>query len=226
MIVGLIPARGGSKGIPRKNLQEIEGKSLLQRGIESLKESQCEKVYVSTEDLEIAALALEHGAEVVVRPLELAQDDTSTEAVIMQAIAYLSLNSDDILVVHQVTSPLVKLDSIQMCIGAVANNPSINSSLTLRDGVPFVWLESTEGLWNPKNHERNYRPLRQEFGPQGIETGGIYVMRVSALIDQKNRFPHPTLGVKVSYLESLDIDSIEELSEARQIFKCLNSFYR
>jgi len=223
MIVGLIPARGGSKGIPRKNLQEIEGKSLLQRGIESLKESQCEKVYVSTEDLEIAALALEHGAEVVERPLELAQDETSTEAVILHAISYLSLNSHDILVLHQVTSPLIKLDSIRMCIGAVANNPSINSSLTIREGVPFVWLENTEGHWNPKNHERNYRPLRQEFGPQGIETGGLYAMRVSATKDQKNRFPHPTLGIKVSYLESLDIDTIEELNEVNRIFYCLKN---
>jgi len=224
MIVGLIPARGGSKGIPRKNLQVIGRKTLLQRGIESLKESQCEKVYVSTEDPEIASEAIKNGAQVVERPLELSMDETSTEEVILHAISYLSLDSRDILVVRQITSPLLKLNTIEMCISAVTNDSAVNSSLTIREGVPFIWGENTSGNWNPQNHERNYRPRRQEFGLQGIETGGIYVMRVSAAKDQRNRFPFPTLGIMTSYLESIDIDTPEDLNEVNQIFHCLEPF--
>jgi CMP-N,N'-diacetyllegionaminic acid synthase len=83
-IVGLVPARGGSKGIPRKNLKLVGGNSLLSIKIEQAKLSQCNEIWVSTEDPEIASIAKQDGANIIERPMALAEDDTSTDDMFMQ----------------------------------------------------------------------------------------------------------------------------------------------
>ena len=100
MIVGLIPARGGSKGIPKKNLSKLSDKNLIEIGIDKLLKAGCNNVYVSTENSEISEIALKSGAKLIFRPHEFATDESSTEEVIFHAIKYLDLNDDDLLVTH------------------------------------------------------------------------------------------------------------------------------
>jgi CMP-N,N'-diacetyllegionaminic acid synthase len=104
-VVALVPARGGSKGIPRKNLVPLGGRSLLAWTLEAARDSQAiTRTVVSTEDEEIAAAASDHGAEVLARPAELAADETPMRDVIDHALA--ELGEPDVLVLLQPTSPL------------------------------------------------------------------------------------------------------------------------
>ena len=107
MRILIIPARGGSKGIPRKNLQTLGGKTLIEIGIDLLLAAGCEKVYVSSEDSEILDAVKSAGGKEIKRPKELSRDESSTDSVILHAIQHLELSFDDILVTHQITSPLV-----------------------------------------------------------------------------------------------------------------------
>ena len=108
-VVAVIPARGGSKGIPRKNMMLLNGKPLVYYTIrESLKSKYINRTIVSTEDNEIAKISSEYGAEVVRRPVELAKDDTPTIDVVLHVLDTLKAQNfePDIVVLLQPTSPL------------------------------------------------------------------------------------------------------------------------
>ncbi len=114
MILGITPARGDSKGIPRKNIKIIAGKPLIAWTIEAVKQSKLiDRYVVSTEDDEIARIAHRYGAEVLRRPPELATDEATTEAVlqhVMECIPY------DAVVLLQATSPIRRAGLIDECI--------------------------------------------------------------------------------------------------------------
>jgi CMP-N-acetylneuraminic acid synthetase len=129
MAVALIPARGGSKGIPRKNLAPVAGKPLLAWTIEAaLGASSIDRVVVATDDDEIARTAEQHGAETLRRPPELATDDALMSGVVAHAIDALSL--DGIVVLLQPTSPLRRAEHIDAALALLAD--------TRADGVVSV----------------------------------------------------------------------------------------
>ncbi len=114
MILAITPARGGSKGIPRKNIKTIAGKPLLAWTIEAAKESKLiDRYIVSTEDVEIANVARRYGAEVLDRPYELARDETPTIDVLQDVIKKIPC---DIVVLLQATSPMRSTGLIDACI--------------------------------------------------------------------------------------------------------------
>jgi N-acylneuraminate cytidylyltransferase len=223
MIVGLIPARGGSKGIPKKNLVKLSDKTLIELGIDKLSKAGCSIVYVSTEDSEISEIALKSGASLIIRPHELAGDESSTEEVIFHAIKYLGLKGEDVLVTHQITSPLIKISSILSCIAAL-NDSHINSATSILGEHPFIWQKNENSDWDPTNHARQFRPRRQDLAETGIETGGVYVARVNSILKQLTRSPEPTMCVPVRFIESLDINSVFDLEDARVIFNTINKY--
>jgi CMP-N-acetylneuraminic acid synthetase len=216
-IAAIIPARGGSKGIPRKNLQDLLGEPLIGRKILQAQQSICNEVWVSTEDPEISKISLRYGAKIVKRPKYLSLDDTSTQETVLHALNYLGFAEDDIFVLLQVTSPLLKLRSINGCIEKLLNNSNLSSVITIKEGHPFMWDTSDGNYWNPNGHSRLQRLRRQDFNPGGFETGGCYAIRVSALREQKNIYPEPTGMVKVDILESIDVDSYEDLEIVRKV---------
>ena len=114
MILGITPARGGSKGIPRKNIKPILGKPLIAWTIEAAKKSKLlDRYVVSTEDSEIAEISRKYGAEVIARPAELATDNATTLSVIQHALDHIEA---DIVVILQCTSPVRDDDLIDKCI--------------------------------------------------------------------------------------------------------------
>ena len=147
--VGIIPARGGSKGIPRKNLRKVGSKSLVANRIMEARKSICDEVYVSTEDNEIASEALAHVARVIHRPIDLAQDNTSTDAVLLHAIEESGFKDDDILVLLQPTSPFLGFHKINECIEELIKHSDANSAITLRLGHPFMWSKE-KSLYEPR----------------------------------------------------------------------------
>ncbi len=113
-IIGITPARGGSKGVPRKNIKEIAGKPLIAWTIEAAKESKLlDDYFVSTEDLEIAEVAKDYGAKVIERPKELAEDHVVTIDVLRD---FLNKIEADILVLLQCTSPVREKGLVDKCI--------------------------------------------------------------------------------------------------------------
>jgi N-acylneuraminate cytidylyltransferase len=222
-IVGLIPARGGSKGIHRKNLQTVGENSLVAIKILQARASNCNEIWVSTEDPEIASIAKQDGAKIIERPMALAEDDTSTDDMLIHAAETLKLDSNDCIILLQPTSPLLKLSSVNKCIQMLLENPELSSVITLRQAHPFMWQETEFMNWDPSGHTRKVRPRRQELSPSGYETGGCYAIRVQSLYEQRVRYPKPTGTVSVNHLEAIDIDTLEDLSLASSIFALLNS---
>ena len=223
MIVGLIPARGGSKGIPRKNLMKIGDESLLSRGIQLLGNSNCDQVWVSSDDPEILHNASAAGSGCIIRPKELASDEASTESVILHFIDELGLLPNDLIVVHQITSPFLLSASVRGCIEKLENSPNFNSVLVGAKDHAFEWRMNTNEEWEPKGHTREYRPRRQELPMIVRESGGLYVARVAAVLKSSSRFPAPTFCFPITFLESLDIDTPEDLEIARTIEKGIRS---
>ena len=211
-IVGLIPARGGSKGIPRKNLQTVGHYPLVVRKILQAQETICSEIYVSTEDEEIARVVLDFHGEVITRPFDLATDESSTEGVLEHAIKFLDLGTSDIVVLLQPTSPLLPAYRVDECINSLLANPQLNSVVTIYETHPFIWQNKGKDSWEPINHQRSSRPRRQDLIRSGIETGGCYVFRVSAFETEPNRFPAPSGAIPVNRVESIDIDTREDLN--------------
>lgn len=114
MIIGIIPARGGSKGIPRKNLRTIAGKPLISWSIEAAKESKLlDDFYVSTEDEEIAKVAKKYGAKIINRPKELASDNAKMMDVLKHALEF---TKADTILLLQPTSPVREKGLVDKCI--------------------------------------------------------------------------------------------------------------
>lgn len=216
-IIGIIPARGGSKGILRKNLQEIAGIPLVGRKIIQAKESACTEVWVSTDDQEIANVSLDYGAEVINRPKSLSTDESSTDEMLMHSIEQFQCDDQDILVLLQPTSPLLKLASVNVVINRLLQNSDLNSVITIKVGHPFMWKNEEKSLWDPDGHTRQHRPRRQDLGIGGWETGGCYAIRAKSLREQHVRYPSPTGTVNVTYLEAIDIDTDDDLEIVRQM---------
>lgn len=192
MIVGLIPARGGSKGIPGKNLKLLGGKPLLQWTVETcapLRKWYDLQVVVSTDSDAIAAFADSLGVRVLRRPAELAEDVTPMRAVVEHAVDDLRLERDDIVVLLQPTSPFRTEQQIRNAWFAIRDDVC-DSVISVRE-IPYQhspeWaLERTPkglGRWSVPS---DFRPTRrQDLAPAYYRDGEIYAFR-AGLAD---RFP-------------------------------------
>jgi N-acylneuraminate cytidylyltransferase len=218
-IVALIPARGGSKGIPRKNLRDLNGIPLVAHKIIQAQESLCTEVWVSSEDIEIQKTAKKFGAKVINRPAELATDEAGTDLVIIQAIHFLQLSENDVLVLLQPTSPLIKIESINKCIEKLIEYKELGSVITLREAHTFNWVTKDDLNWEPFGHDRYVRKRRQELSRSAWETGGCYALRIRITPQAVSYHQAPTGVVAVSHIESLDIDILEDLKDASTVIQ-------
>lgn len=220
MAIALIPARGGSKGIPRKNLQPIANVPLVARMIDIAIKADIKQVWVSTDDKEIKQVSLNHGALVIDRPAMISGDQASTESCVDHFLEQVKLPKDDVICLLQATSPFLSPKTIMASLKFIEENLEFNSCFAARTGHSFMWHREGD-YWVPNNHSRSYRPRRQELPQSAIETGACYVFRAKAYLEQKTRFPEPSQIMPTSYLESLDIDTLEDLLEAQSIAGCV-----
>jgi len=216
-IIGLIPARGGSKGIPKKNLAPIAGTTLVGHKILQAQASYCTEVWVSTDSKEIGNEASSKGSKVLTRPDYLSTDESSTESMLMHAIENIPCDLADIIVLLQVTSPLIAINSINLCISKLIDSANLNSVITVREAHPFMWVTKDDTKWEPVGHSRKWRPRRQELDRSAWETGGCYAAKVSAIKKEGVRYPSPTGTVGLTYIESIDIDTPEDLEVAKNL---------
>lgn len=208
-IIAIIPARGGSKGIPRKNIRFLGGKPLIAHTItEALKSRYIDRVVVSTEDEEIAGIAKEYGAEVLGRPIGLASDSTPTEAVLEYVIKYLKWEGGyevDVVVLLQPTSPLRNIRHIDAAVETFFIN-KYDSLLSVCYSDVFLWRVNDQDP-HPLNYDFKNRLRRQDREPEYRENGAIYITKGHILINENNR-----LGGKIGLYvmpeeSSLDINS-------------------
>jgi CMP-N-acetylneuraminic acid synthetase len=198
-IIGIIPARGGSKGIPRKNIVEVAGKPLIAWSIEAAKKSKLlDDFYVSTEDMEIAQIARSLGAKVLLRPEELARDETTTTEVLADILNKIKA---DIIVIIQPTSPVRHDGLIDECV-IVFNKKKADCLAT---GFYCNYAE-----WG------TYNPIRQKRKGFFYDDGNLYIVK-SETIRKGNLIGDKIERVILSKPENIDIDDYYDLWLAEQL---------
>lgn len=217
-IVAVIPARGGSKGVPGKNLRRVGGMPLIGRAVAAARgASRVDRVVVSTDDAEIAAVAREWGAEVVDRPSELSGDTASSESALLHALDALRARGieTDILVFLQATSPFIDSADLDDAIGRVASG-SDDVVFSAVESWGFLWRHGADGMTGI-NHDATRRPRRQDRRPEYLETGAFYVLDAAGFRVAKHRFFGRTGVALVEERHALEIDTAEQLRLASAI---------
>jgi N-acylneuraminate cytidylyltransferase len=223
--VAIIPARGGSKGVPGKNLRLVGGVPLIARAVNACRAAErIDSVHVSTDDPAIAEAARRAGAMVIDRPSDLAGDSASSEGALEHAVSAIKDSGADprITVFVQCTSPFIDPADLDRAVQMVDAGRA-DSVLAAIETYEFLWRDADAsvpagtGAMIGQNHDAGHRPLRQERRPDYRETGAFYVMRTDGFLANRHRFFGRTAVVSVSEFSALEIDTVEELHLADAI---------
>jgi YrbI family 3-deoxy-D-manno-octulosonate 8-phosphate phosphatase len=218
LTVVVIPARGGSKGVPRKNLRRVGGIPLVARAITSaLAATGVDLVVVSTDDAEIATVAREWGAQVVVRPASLSGDTASSESAMLHAMDDLEARGIElgIVVLVQATSPFIDPADLDRAIERVASG-ELDVGFSAIASWGFLWRAGATGLIGV-NHDLRSRPRRQDRDQEYLETGAFYVMDALGFREAGHRFFGTVGCVEVRETGALEIDTEEQLAMASSL---------
>lgn len=211
--LAIIPARGGSKGVPRKNVRLVCGQPLIAWTIQAAKAARSvERVVVSTDDGEIAAVASQFGADVVRRPAEISGDTASSELALLHAVETIESQQGTVpplLAFLQCTSPLTLADDVDGTVRALIEG-NADSALTVAPFFHFIW-RSDEGNTIGVNHDKRIRPMRQARKAEFLETGAVYVMKTDGFRAARHRFFGRTVTHVVPSERSLEIDQEHDL---------------
>lgn len=214
----VIPARGGSKGIPGKNLRKIQGRSLVARAVAAAANARCiERVFVSTDDAAIAAEARRAGAEIVERPAELAGDTSSSEQALLHVLDALEGQGEtlpEILAFVQCTSPFVSAADIEGTIAALLD-ASADTAHTVARMHGFLWRRGAGGEAQAINHDKSSRQRRQDRELEFLETGAVYAMRVAGFRAARHRFFGKVVLYEIPATRAIEIDTQDDLAVAR-----------
>ena len=225
----IIPARGGSKGIPRKNIVDFNGKPLIAHSIEqALKFNLGGRVVVSTEDEEIAEISLKYGAEVpFLRPQELAEDHVLDLPVFVHAIKWLEEHENfqaDLIIHLRPTAPYRKPEWIDEAVQLLKNNPSADSvrSVSEPDKHPFRIFEiDNQGYLDPIMKDRHPEPYllrRQDLPKMFYYNCVIDVTRPETIFQKASMTGDRLLPFIMDPKDVIDIDEPRDLQVARALF--------
>jgi YrbI family 3-deoxy-D-manno-octulosonate 8-phosphate phosphatase len=216
----IIPARGGSKGIPGKNLQKIQGRSLLARAVGACRHaSRVQRVFVSTDDTRIAEEAKAAGAEVIDRPAAIAGDTASSESALLHALDQWQSGGatlPGLLVFVQCTSPFITAGDVDGTIAALVDNQA-DTAHTVTSSHGFLWRRTPQEGAIGVNHDKRTRPRRQDREPEFLETGAVYVFRTEGFREAKHRFFGRTALFEVPGARAMEIDEPDDLKRARML---------
>lgn len=203
--IAIIPARGGSKGIPRKNIRDLNGKPLIWYTIHTALDSGCfTEVLLSTDDDEIAHVGAECGATIHKRPAHLASDQATLDPVVFDAVGGEPENYD-LIVTLQPTCPLLKVDTLREALSKMISEPNIDTLLSVTNDPRLAWIEK-DGKIVPGYEER---VNRQQLPPYYRETGAFFISR-SRCVKENSRFGEKVGVFEVSPMEAIDIDTIAD----------------
>ena len=217
----IITARGGSKGIYKKNIINFCGKPLLAWTIDQcINSEKVSDVWVSSDDDDILNIAEQYGAKIIKRPKEISGDKAASESAWQHAIDYLNSNDVpvDIILAPQVTSPLREVSDIDNAITSfIDGNYDSMFSASIADDL-FFWEYSINGI-NSINYDYKNRKRRQDFKEQIIENGSFYLFKPAIIQKEFNR-----LGGKIGYSimdfwKMFEIDNDDDLRMCSALMK-------
>ncbi|MGW1374989.1 cytidylyltransferase domain-containing protein [Streptomyces sp. NPDC002446] len=234
-VVAVIPARGGSKGVPAKNLAAVGGVPLVARAVRECRAARLvTDVVVSTDDAGIAAAARGAGAVVIRRPGDIAGDTATSEAAVLHAMdayeAEQGTRVDAVLLV-QCTSPFLVREDIDGVAAAVVEDGA-DSALTVAPFHGFVWRDAEAAVTGTAgatdgghgvNHDKSFRPRRQDRPQDLLETGAAYAMDAAGFRTSGHRFFGRTELVRTDPARVLEIDDPHDLARARALAPLLDA---
>ncbi|MCD6356290.1 MAG: acylneuraminate cytidylyltransferase [Anaerolineaceae bacterium] len=230
-ILALIPARGNSKSIPRKNIRKFAGYPLIAYSITAaLRSKHVTRVIVSTDNEEIARISREFGAETpFMRPDELARDDTNDFPVFYHALRWLEENEGykpDLIVQLRATSPIIPVGLIDRAIEMMFNHPEADS---VRGVVPSgqnpykMWLIQLDGSLRPilsvDGLKEPYNSPRQKLPQTYWQTGHIDVIRRKTIMNKRSMSGDLIFPIMLDPSYAIDIDTLLEWKRAERIVK-------
>lgn len=225
-ILAIIPARGGSKGVPRKNIRDLGGKPLMAWTIEEAKKSKyIDRLILSSEDAEIIDIARKWDCEVpFIRPKELAQDTTAGIDTVLHALTIFPQYQYVILL--QVTSPFRTVQDIDDCIEqCIYKDADSCVSVTEADTSPY-WMYKLDCNDNLSPLIQNDTPyLRRQDLPKVYSiNGALYIAKTECLLQHKTFLNENTLAYKMSEYNSMDIDTEMDLFICQKLFDLKRKF--
>lgn len=204
----ILLARGGSKGIPNKNIIDVSGHPLLYYTIKAAQHSKANNIWVSTDSYKIAEIAVRYGSNIIIRPDNISTSKSKSE----DALLHFSENIDfDVLVFIQPTSPLILPEDINNGLLMMSNYDSIFSAYK-EHWIPR-W--STDG--KPENWHIDNRPMRQDMPEKYVENGALYITTKKALLKSKCRYSGKIGILEMPIHRSFQIDTIEDLELIKKI---------
>ncbi len=224
--LAIIPARGGSKRLSRKNILPLLGKPLIGWTIEQAKKSKyLDRIIVSTENEEISEVSKSFGAEVLKRPEDLAQDDTPTSDVIIHVIEALKKEGFkyDFIVLLEPTSPLRKDDDIDNAIEIISNNSYADSLVSLGEihleHPEYVKILGDDGFIYPycENNIKHHR--RQDLPKAYFPYGVVYICKTEIFKEKRTFYTEITIPYIIDRWQNYEIDDIYDLLCIENIFK-------
>jgi len=208
-ILAIITARGGSKGVPLKNIRPLAGKPLIAWTIEQAKKSNyLDRLILSSEDERIIKVAKEWGCEVpFVRPAELARDETPGIEPVLHAISTLKEHYDYIMLL-QPTSPLRSVEDIDKSIEALMKNeaPACVSVSEAEHSPYWMFKVDGSGKMSPLIENKNPIARRQELPPVYELNGAIYIAKIDFILSQRTFHSKQTIAYIMPVSRSIDID--------------------
>ncbi|MBW8763343.1 MAG: acylneuraminate cytidylyltransferase [Microbacterium sp.] len=217
--VAIIPARGGSKQVPRKNVQKVGGVPLVARAVRAaLAADGIDLVVVSTDDDEIAGVSAAAGARVIRRPAEISGDTATSESAIMHALDELASAGEpvDVIAFLQATSAFIPPDALAAAVAQVRNGEA-DSVFSAFETYGFLWRRDADGAALAINHDAAYRLRRQDREPHYLETGAFYVFSAAGFRQSGHRFFGRTAIAEVPEWTAIEIDDEQQLRIARSL---------
>lgn len=220
--VAIIPARGGSKGIPKKNILSFCNKPLISWSItQALKAKSVDSVWVTSDCEEILSVAKNHGARTIKRPIDLASDNASSESAWIHALEYIESKNIPVNLVigMQATSPLRSSRDLDLAVDLFHNEAadSMFTSFTIEDF--FIWKQSEEGQLDGVNHDPVNRKPRQQIEKNYLENGSFYLFRPEGIRRTNNRLHGRIRTFSMDGYKRFQIDSPEDLKLCETIMR-------
>ena len=209
--IALIPARGGSKRLPRKNILDFLGKPMIAYTIEAALDAHCfDAVVVSTEDDEIATIAEQYGATVDQRPKELATDISTVTDVCLE---YLQRNSVSTLAVLYATAPLRSAEDIKSVVNLLSDDCDFSMAVSLCERPLHQLLKYQNGAVSPVFPDWVGK-RSDEVGLFCLGNGSTYAVKVDEFVRQKTFYGHLMKAYLMPSSRSVDIDTLEDYDKA------------
>ena len=219
-VLALIPARGGSKGIPNKNIKLFNRRPLIEWSIKlALKSKLIDKVVVSSDSQKILSISKELGAEVILRPKNISGDNATTESAISHCIKYINNNYETIILLSP-TSPLRKKNDLDNAIKFFYSN-KLDSCFSGSKLIDFL-------IWNYDKIDKKYKSINYDFKNRGnrqnrklgyVENGSIYIFKPSLIIKKNNRIGGKFDIFNMDFWQSFEIDEKDDWKLLETIHK-------